>query len=173
MRLIEGKKFEVLDEVILGVGKPKWSPTKEDLAYIAGGEWLVIGGFKNKKLKWHEFPVNGILTPKNFAELDFTWTDAETLITSRVKEKDWSNDPKNQPLPTLYMINLANKNETPVTKPPTGFGDYHPQYLGKIHKLIWLRRRNLFDKHEMLWISEPDGTNARARLKNVEEVAIY
>jgi hypothetical protein len=46
----DGRDFQVLDEIILEVGLPKWAPTKDILAYIAGGGRLVAG-FRNKDLK--------------------------------------------------------------------------------------------------------------------------
>ena len=168
----DGKDFNVLDEVITGVGEPKWAPNKEILAFIAGGG-RIVAGFKDKKLKWKELPANGTLTPANYAELDFIWVDNETLITSRVKEKDWSNDPNMHPHPSLYTINLTNQNETTISQPPSGFGDYHPKYIKSMNKLIWLRGRTMFDQQETVWMSDPDGGNAKEWFKNVENFEVF
>ncbi|WP_251027075.1 hypothetical protein [Bacillus sp. ISL-46] len=46
----DGKNFKVLDELILQVGQPKWAPSNDTIAYIAGGGRIVFG-FKNKDLK--------------------------------------------------------------------------------------------------------------------------
>ncbi|MGE8081344.1 TolB family protein [Peribacillus loiseleuriae] len=51
----EGKNFGVLDEMILDVGEPKWAPSTDTIAYIAGGGRIVFG-FKNKDLKVKEMP---------------------------------------------------------------------------------------------------------------------
>jgi hypothetical protein len=44
----KGEGFQVLGEVIFGVGEPKWAPKEDTLAYIAG-EGRIVFGFKNKK----------------------------------------------------------------------------------------------------------------------------
>ncbi len=163
----DGKKFEVLDEVILHVGEPKWAPTKDILAYIAGGGRIVFG-FKDKDLKIREFPVSGSLTPKNYAELDFTWENDESLITSRIDERGWSNDFKEHPLPAQYSVSITGNNQSKISIPPTGFGDYSPQYIPSLKKLFWFRGSSITDEIRNIWMANPDGTKAKEWLQNVE-----
>ena len=59
----EGKNFKILDEIILHVGKPKWAPSNDTIAYIAGGGRIVLG-FKNKDLKIEEMPASTKYTPE-------------------------------------------------------------------------------------------------------------
>ncbi len=82
-----GKNFEVLDEMILQVGQPKWSPSTDTLAYIAGGGRIVFG-FKNKDLKVKEMPASRTYTPADYADLDFDWMTDKSLIVSRIKEQE-------------------------------------------------------------------------------------
>ncbi|WP_299088927.1 hypothetical protein [uncultured Metabacillus sp.] len=168
----DGKDFEVLDEIIFEVGEPKWAPTKDIIAYIAGGGRIVYG-FKDKKLRMKEMPVNGSLTPQHYTELDFTWINDQKIVTSRVKETEWSNDFSEHPLPSLYLIDIENNKQTRVTSPPKGFGDYHPQSILSAKKLIWLRGRSLTDQNRDVWISEPNGEDAKKWLENVEMIEIY
>ena len=113
----EGKNFDVLDEMILDVGKPKWSPTTDTIAYIAGGGRIVFG-FKNKDLKVKEMPASGTYTPAHYADLDFNWMTDKSLVVSRIKEQEWTNDFSKHPLPALYTLNIDSKktnenNESP------------------------------------------------------------
>lgn len=100
---MDGTQFEVLDEVISHLTSPEWAPGINSLAYIEGGGRIVFG-FKNKHLKVKEIPVSRTLTPKNYAELGFTWISDDKLVLSRVRETEWSNDIMKQPLPQLYLF---------------------------------------------------------------------
>lgn len=168
----EGKNFEVLDEMILQVGEPKWSPSTDTIAYIAGGGRIVFG-FKNKDLKVKEMPVSGTYTPAHYADLDFNWITDNSLVVSRIKEQEWSNDFSKHPLPVLYTLNIQSNVQMKITEPPKGFGDYSPQFIPSIEKLVWLRATSLTDKKRDLWIGNADGTEAREWLKNVEEIVFY
>lgn len=99
----DGKEFEVIDEVILEF-TPKWAFKTNLLGYIAGGGRIVYG-FKNKDLKVTEFPTEKSvkLTPKNYAEMGFTWVNDSSLIVSRVPESEWSNSAEERPDP-LYIF---------------------------------------------------------------------
>lgn len=168
-----GENFEVLDEIIFGVDKPQWANTKNKLGYIAGGGRIVFG-FINKRMKITELPAfkTEELTPANFAELGFTWVGDDTVIVSRVKETEWSNDPKLRPNPSLYSINIKDKTQTQITKPKRDKGDYQPRYLSATKQIIWLRK-NLTDFKGDLWIANPNGKNPKLWIKNIGEYAIY
>ncbi|MGG0719322.1 hypothetical protein ABE096_17230 [Robertmurraya massiliosenegalensis] len=167
----DGKKFEILDEIIYGVGAPKWAPNKDILAYIAGGGRIVFG-FKGKDLKYKEFPVSS-LTPSNFAELNFTWTDDQSIVTSRVEAKEWSNEFSEHPFPSLYSLKLNNEKQVQITEASNGLGDYDPYYLKSIDKLIWYRGTSITDQNRNLWIADVDGSNAKLWLKNVDFIEFF
>jgi hypothetical protein len=168
----EGEKFEVLDEVIFGVGEPKWAPTKDTIAYIAGGGRIVFG-FKDKNLKVKEMPVSGSLTPQNYTELDFTWINDYSIVTSRVKEKEWSNDFTEHPLPSLYSVNIDNNKQERISKPPKGFGDYNPMSIQTAKKLIWFRGKSITDENRDIWIADTNGANAKKWLENIDVIKLY
>ena len=106
----EGKNFKVLDEIILHVGKPKWAPSNDTIAYIAGGGRIVLG-FKNKDLKIEEMPASTKYTPENYVDLDFDWiTDTEIVSSRSKKEEEWSNDFNKHPLPALFPLILEQIN---------------------------------------------------------------
>jgi hypothetical protein len=170
----DGQNFQVLDEIILGVDSPQWAIQKNLLGYIAGGGRIVVG-FKNKKMRVTEFPafksIN--LTPANFAELGFTWKDDNTIVVSRVKESEWSNNAKQQPDPSLFSIKIGEQTQTQITHPPKDYGDYHPIYLSSAAKLTWLRKKDLADSHRDLWMADQNGKNATVWIKNVAGYDFY
>lgn len=168
----EGKNFEVLDEMILQVGEPKWAPSTDTIAYIAGGGRIVFG-FKNKDLKVKEMPVSGTFTPDNYADLDFNWITDKLLVASRIKEQEWTNDFSKHPLPVLYSINIDTKKQVQITSPPKGFGDYAPQFVPSIKKLVWLRGSSITDTKRNLWKANTDGTEATEWLRDVEDIVFY
>jgi Tol biopolymer transport system component len=168
----EGKNFEVLDEMILHIGEPKWAPSTDTIAYIAGGGRIVFG-FKNKDLKVKEMPVSGTYTPANYADLDFNWVTDKLLVASRIKEQEWNNDFSKHPLPVLYSINIDTKKQLKITSPPKGFGDYAPQFIPSIKKLVWLRGSSITDTKRDLWKANVDGTEATEWLREIDEIVFY
>lgn len=168
----DGENFEVLDEIVFEVGSPKWAPTTDTLAFIAGGGRIVFG-FKNKDLKVREMPVSGTFTPQNFADVDFNWITDYSLVTSRIEEKEWSNDFSEHPLPSLFTIDISNNKQTKITNPPEGYGDYHPQYVESIKKIVWQRGKTITDRKRTLWKSNIDGSQAEEWLKNIELIEFY
>ncbi|WP_243293099.1 TolB domain-containing protein [Bacillus sp. FJAT-47783] len=137
----DGKEFETIDEIILHLDDPKWAYHKNLLGYIAGGGRIVFG-FKNKDLKVTELPAyhSLTLTPPNYSEMGFTWVDDNSLIVSRVKESEWSNDPKKRPKPSLYNLDLSGQKQVEMTNPPKDKGDYQPKFLPSINKVSWIRK---------------------------------
>jgi hypothetical protein len=168
----DGKKFEVVDEIIWQVGKPKWAPSKDTLAYIEGGGRLVFG-LNNKKLKTKDMPVSGVFTPKHYADLDFDWLDNKSLVVSRVPEAEWNNDLTKQPRPTLYTILTESNSQKKITNPTEGYGDYEPKFIPSVKKVIWFRGISLIDHKRNIWMANPDGSKATEWLKNVESIAVY
>ncbi|MCP3740438.1 hypothetical protein [Rossellomorea sp. BNER] len=168
----DGKNFEVLDEITLHVGEPKWAPSKDTIAFIAGGGRIVLG-FKNKDLKVRDMPVSGTYTPKNYADFDFDWVTDDSIVTSRMEEKEWSNDFSKHPLPSLYSINLKSNKQIKITNPPQGYGDYNPQYVKSVEKLVWVRKTSITDQNRTLWIANSNGTEAKEWIKNVDTIEFY
>jgi dipeptidyl aminopeptidase/acylaminoacyl peptidase len=169
----DGKHFETIDE-INGESPVKWAFQHNRLGYIAGGGRIVFG-FKDKDMKVNELPAfkSIILTPPNFAELGFAWKDDNTLIVSRVKESEWSNDAKQRPDPSLFLINIGEQKQIQITHPPRDFGDYNPIYLPFEGKLTWLRKRDLAELRKDLWVADQNGENAMVWIKNIGEYNFY
>lgn len=164
-----GENFEVIDEITtFSVGSPKWAPSTDTIAYIAGGGRLTFG-FKNKKLKIHEMPTSIQYTPDNYVDIDFDWVSNEFIITSRTTEGEWSE----QPLPILYSIHIKHNKQVAITNPPNGYGDYNPQYIESLEKIIWLRGKSITDEEPTLWKANSDGTEAEAWITNVDSIEFY
>ncbi|MFJ7935820.1 TolB domain-containing protein [Sporosarcina sp. NPDC096371] len=164
---VDGKNFEVIDELnqeaIL-----KWSFTENLLGYIAGGGRIVFG-FKNKDLKVTGIPANQtvILTPKNYAEMGFTWVDNTSLIVSRVPETEWSDDANKRPKPVLYLLSLTDSKQIQITRPPKGQGDFTPIFLPSINKITWTRKSDLVSSKGDLWVADPNGDHARVWVHDI------
>ncbi|MFF2449241.1 TolB family protein [Neobacillus sp. NPDC058068] len=171
--LADGRHFETIDE-INGESPVKWAFQQNRLGYIAGGGRIVLG-FKDKDMKVTELPAfkSIILTPQKFAELGFTWKDDNTLIVSRVKESEWSNDAKQRPDPSLFLIKIGEQKQIQITHPPKDYGDYAPIYLRTSGKLTWLRKKDLADIQRDLWIADQNGDNAKVWIKNVGGYEFY
>ncbi|RSK53980.1 TolB family protein [Bacillus canaveralius] len=163
----DGKDFGVIDEMILNLDNPKWADQKNMLGYIAGGG-RIVDGFKNKDMKVTEIPSNQSLnlTPASQAELGFTWVNDNSLIVSRVPESEWSNDPKERPKPSLYLINIIGQEQTKITNPPADLGDYLPNYVPALKKVAWLRKTEA-NESSYLWIADRDGKNAQVWIKDI------
>ena len=170
---VDGTGFEVIDEVIPDF-EPQWASRKNLLGYIAGGGRIVFG-FKNKDLKVKELPAyyTESLTPENYAELGFTWITDGSLVVSRVKESDWSNDPNERPKPSLYYVSLTSQKQQKITTPDKGSGDYDPLFVRSLMKLTWHRKSDIVELKGDLWIAAPNGANARVWIKDIEMYSIY
>jgi len=169
----DGKKFDVIDEVILDFN-PLWAYKENLLGYIAGGGRIVFG-FKNKKLKIIEIPAYQTvsLTPKEYAEMGFTWVSDNSLIVSRVLESDWSNDPTKRPKPSLYLLTLTGQKHLKITVPLRNQGDFQPIFLPSINKITWLRKDDIGTATGDLWVAEPNGDSAAVWIKNVGLYSFY
>jgi hypothetical protein len=169
-----GKDFEVIDEIIQGVDEPKWAYTRNRLGYIGGGGRIVLG-FKDKDMKVTELPAyqSVDLTPPTYADIGFTWVDDYSLIVSRVKETEWSNDPNKRPNAALYSINMSEKKQEMITHPPKGLSDGLPNYLRTVNKLSWLRKTGTVHTEGDLWIADKDGKNAKMWIKDIGGYSIY
>ena len=165
---VDGKEFEVIDEVILDF-TPKWAFNKNLLGYIAGGGRIVFG-FKNKDLKVTELPTYHTmdLTPQNYAEMGFSWVTDDSLIVSRVKESEWSNDAKKRPKPSLYFLTLTGQKQMKITTPLKDEGDYNPQFLPSINKITWLRKSDIASDKGDLWVADSNGDNAKVWVHDIE-----
>ncbi|WP_186670764.1 TolB domain-containing protein [Sporosarcina sp. BP05] len=164
---VDGKNFEVIDE-LNQESKPKWAYTKNLLGYIAGGGRIVFG-FKNKDLKVTELPADQTvtLTPKNYAEMGFSWVDNASLIVSRVPETEWSDEANKRPKPVLYLLSLTDPKQIQITKPPKGQGDFTPIFLPSINKITWTRQSDLVTLKGDLWVADPNGDHAKVWVHDI------
>jgi hypothetical protein len=168
----EGKDFRVLDELIRQVGEPKWAPSKDTIAYIAGGGRIVFG-FKNKDLKIEVMPASTKYTPENYVDLDFAWITDNTIVSSRSNEAEWSNNFHKHPLPSLYNIKVEANKQQKITEPPKGYGDYNPIYVKSIDKIAWFRGTSITDNNRNLWKANTNGAEAKLWIKNVDTIEFY
>ena len=169
----DGKEFQVIDEIIWQF-TPKWAFSENLLGYISGGG-RIVAGFKNKNLKVTELPTYQwvSLTPKNYAEMGFSWVDNHSLIVSRVKESEWSNDADKRPKASLYFLTLTGQKQIKITTPPKEMGDYYPLFLPSITKITWLRKSDIASAKGDLWMADSNGGNAKLWVHDVESYTLY
>ncbi|HEU4964960.1 MAG TPA: TolB domain-containing protein [Bacilli bacterium] len=167
----DGQTFLPLDEMLVQQQDwVQWAPAKNWLGYIGGGGRFVLST-SPKDMKIQEMPTANLkaahdLTPKGMKETGFTWQDDRTLTVSRMPIYQWNNDPMKRPLPALYQINLRHPDrQKQITHPVKHSGDFDPEYLPTAKKLSWVHytRKPSAD----LWLSEPDGSNARLYIKGI------
>ncbi|MGP4080925.1 hypothetical protein ACTWQL_13520 [Pseudalkalibacillus sp. R45] len=97
---------------------------------------------------------------------DFTWNDDVVITVARSKESEWSNNPTERPLPTLYQIDLKSKEQKKITSPEEGYGDFNPYYVQKSNQLAWVRANR--EKSDV-WIADGTGRNAMVWITNIDQ----
>ena len=58
----------------------------------------------------------------------------------------------------------------PITTPEAGYGDYSPGYDRSLQQLSWVRTKG---SAASVWVSEPDGTNARRWIDEMDSAPTY
>ncbi|MGD8191637.1 TolB family protein [Brevibacillus ginsengisoli] len=166
----DGKTFTPIAEIASRFGA-EWAPTTNALGVIQGGGRIVFG-FTNKQLLITQFPSlqSESLTPRNYADLAFTWLNDQAVIVSRTPEQPWSTTPSKRALPILNRVDLQDHKTKQVSFPSAGYGDFDPIFLRKQNTLTWTRSN--WDKSDV-WISSPDGTNPRKWIENLESISWF
>jgi dipeptidyl aminopeptidase/acylaminoacyl peptidase len=163
----DGSEFLQVDKMLRHENWFHWAPTKNTLGYIEGEGRFEI---ENKHLKTKDLPVitNNILTPKGFVDWEFTWHSNDLITVSRAKEKKMGIGPMKRTLPVLYQVTVKDHHQKKITTPPKGYGDYQPVYFSNIQKLTWIRSNQ---KSLNMWIANPDGSNSKIWIKDIDATA--
>jgi dipeptidyl aminopeptidase/acylaminoacyl peptidase len=159
----DGKRFMNVDQMLAQDYWMKWAPHKNFLGYIEGSGRFAVN---NKQLKVKELPAIQIpsFTPEGYIDRGFTWLNDHTTTVSRAVESEWSNNPKERPLPYLVQVNIDSGNQKQITEPPSGYGDFAPEFNRNEKVLAWVRsNRNQAD----VWISKSDGSDAELWIRDV------
>lgn len=179
----DGKEFSPIAEMLVIPRWFQWSPHRNELGFIKGGERL-IAGFANKKLAVTQLPqkTETILTPTAMIELDFDWYTDDIIASSRARAGEFSNDPAKRPQPALYQVNLKQTTQKQISSPPPGLGDYQPHYLKSDRKLTWIRTSNrtvdswlsgMYPKNSVVWLADADGKNPQPLISNVQQISWF
>ncbi|WP_261129417.1 translocation protein TolB [Bacillus sp. Marseille-Q3570] len=160
----DGKHLIKLDQMLNEPSWFQWAPNRKLLAYIGGINRMSI---MNKFLKVKELPAAslGTLTPDGFVDRDFTWHNDVVITVARSKESEWSNNPTERPMPTLYQIDLESKEQKKITRPEDGYGDFNPKYVPKSNQLAWVRTNR--EKSDV-WIADGNGRNAKVWITDID-----
>lgn len=162
-----GKNFQVLGNM-LGIKEwTKWSPAKNQLAFINGEGRFWI---ENKRTALLNIPATDKgkeFTPKGYVDLGIDWFSKNELIVPRAKEiKGWNEGPVPLVFPSLFLINTDTGAQKQITFPREHELDGEPQVVGS--HIAWLRttdwgtRGDIWMKHgiegsEHLWLKNVDG----------------
>jgi Tol biopolymer transport system component len=165
---LDGKVFQMLNQMVLHPEWFQWSPSENNLAYIEGEGRMAI---QNKQLEIKELPALKLdWTPEGYVDWDFTWNSNEEITISRAKETEWSNDPTQRPLPHLVRIHLKNNIQEIITAPGGKVGDFAPFYNRSDQKLYWIRANR---EHAEVWKANEDGTDAKKWIDRVDLAPVY
>ncbi|PIE96760.1 translocation protein TolB [Bacillus fungorum] len=160
----DGGRFEKVDQMLLNAQWFQWAPSKNILAYIEGGGRVAL---ENKHLKVKELPAlqQNTFTPKGYVDWDFTWKNDNVIIVSRAKEAGIETPPEKRPLPSLYEVDSASNAQHQITKQTNKQGDYHPIFMKKSNRLIWIRSDR---KKANVWIVHSDGKQEKKWIENID-----
>ncbi|WP_251554477.1 hypothetical protein [Neobacillus muris] len=130
-----GRGFKRVDEMLNDQNWFQWAPSQSVIGFIKGSGREAAS---NKQLTVLEAAAhfNTSLTPKGFADRDFSWTNQHTIFVSRSKESKWAKL-ADRPLPRLFKIKLDTKEQKALTTPAKNEGDFAPNYYNK--HLFWVR----------------------------------
>ncbi|HHY74314.1 MAG TPA: translocation protein TolB [Bacillus bacterium] len=133
----DGRRFHKIDEMLSYEEWFQWAPSHNFLAYIEGSNRVST---INKKLKIKKMPDSSgnIYTPKGFVDRDLTWVTNNEILVSRSAESDLV-DVSERPLPSIYHINLETKEQSKITSPSAGEGDFQPISINNGKSLVWIR----------------------------------
>ncbi|WP_127496686.1 TolB family protein [Paenibacillus glycanilyticus] len=125
----DGRSFVKAGQMLGYANWFQWAPSSGQLAFIEGTGREATS---NKKLAVLEDILSvkkRVLTPRGYADNDFTWDRDEAIIVSRRKESAWSGDEEDRTLPLLAKVNLRTGQSKNVTRGIEGYGDYAPTIM--------------------------------------------
>jgi dipeptidyl aminopeptidase/acylaminoacyl peptidase len=143
----------------------EWAPKSSELAFIQGGGRSITENKRIAVASAPQFRAVKAFTPKGFVDNAFTWNDDMSLTVSRVREGEFKRKLPLEQLPSLYNVQLQNKNVHKITTPPEGMGDFQPMWDEKSKHLFWVRsnegsssvwRTDKARQHQTSWIINID-----------------
>ncbi|NRD80875.1 translocation protein TolB [Bacillus sp. BRMEA1] len=157
----DGRSFQKIDEMLNYEEWFQWAPSNNFLGYIQGFNREAI---ENKALKVTQIDKNitSQYTPKGYVDRDLTWQTNKSILVSRSIESKWI-DVEQRPMPSLYKIDIQTKTAKKITSPSSNEGDFRPQYIKNMNKLIWIRTNR---EKANVWIADPNGLNQKIWIEN-------
>jgi len=136
----DGSVFHSVDQMVRNEDWFKWADRGDTLAYVSG-----VGreAYRNKRLKTIRIPAKGkqaVYTPPGYSDQGLTWEGVRRIVVSRAAEpakEDGGID--NRPLPKLAEIELPGGRARTIANPPSGYGDFSPQFWPLEARLVWIR----------------------------------
>lgn len=161
-----GENFQVIGKMLGNERWIKWSPTKNQLAFISGeGRFYV----ENKNAAVIDIPLANKpkeYTPKGYVDLDLEWLNPDEIIVARAKEnKKWQEGPVPTMFTVLYTINIQTGEQKQLTFPKNNQIDISPQVVGST--ITWFRTTGMWDKGDV-WAKDSINGPEHLWLKNVD-----
>ncbi|MGE7022600.1 translocation protein TolB [Solibacillus cecembensis] len=161
-----GTDFQVIGKMLGNENWIKWSPTKNQLAFISGeGRFYV----ENKNVAVADIPLPNKpkeYTPKGYVDLDLEWLSPDEIIVARAKEnKAWNEGPVPSMNTALYLININTGEQKQLTFPKNNKIDNFPQVIGST--ITWYRTSDKENTGDV-WVKDNIGGQEHRWLKNVD-----
>ncbi len=163
----KGTQFQVVGSMLENKEWIKWSPAKNQLAFINGEGRYVIENKRTTLLDIPSTKKGREFTPKGYVDLGLDWFSPDQLIVARAKEiKDWKEGPVPLVFPSLFLINIDSGEQKQITFPKKDELDGKPQVVGSyitcLRTTDWGTRGNIWVKDgikgpEHLWLKNVDG----------------
>ncbi len=161
-----GDNFQVIGKMLGNENWIKWSPTRNQLAFISGeGRFYV----ENKNAAVADIPLANKpkeYTPKGYVDLDLEWLSPDEIIVARAKEnKAWNEGPVPTMYTALYVINIKSGEQKQLTFPKDNQLDNSPQVVGSI--ITWYRTAEKEEQGDV-WIKDRIDGIEHLWLENVD-----
>ena len=167
----DGDQFQVIGKMLLYENWIKWSPVKNQLAFISGeGRFFV----ENKHTSVTDIPTlneRKEYTPEGYVDLDLEWLSSDEVIVARSKEnKSWKEGPVPTMFTSLYIININTGHQKQITFPNNNELDIAPQVVKG--NITWFRKSENGNKGDV-WIKNGINGQEQKWLENIDSPPVF
>lgn len=168
----DGTRFLTIGTMLSREDWYRWAPRKNRIGFIDGEGRFEIS---NKRFEYRDAPAAGepILTPAGMMDLGFAWLSADAVVVPRAPELSWDEGPAPNATPSLYALDLKSGKAKRLTTPPTGSGDFNPDYIASAGRLTWVRSTGPDRRPSDVWISTKRGANASVFIRDVDAPPVW
>ncbi|WP_166244885.1 DUF3889 domain-containing protein [Paenibacillus turpanensis] len=154
------------------VPEPKPQPSENRIGYIEGEGRFEVS---NKHFRVDRVPAlaSPTYTPKGMMDIGFDWLNEHEVVVSRSPELAWEQGPVPRAKPGLYRLRLKDGQAVQLTQPPSGAGDFAPDYIEAEEVLAWVRKSDTAEPDLSVWTAGTDGSDAALWLEHVDTAPVW